>query len=271
MGDATACVEDDCTNKPAKSGRGFCHKHYLAKLDDGSLPRIINIPVTKADTCSVAGCDERSRVKSFCRSHYHRWLSYGDPAWTPTPKGRSTCSIDDCNKIVNGQGLCGTHYSRLRRFGSTAPRTRRLPIERFHEQVDASAGPDGCHLWTGTRDPDGYGMFYTNRAHRATRWILGYQRGEPLATDEWALHHCDNPPCVNPDHLYVGDSLQNVADRVRRGRSGKRGKSTHCPNGHEYTPENSFVEGTKRKCVICNNARLDRRYEKARRRKASAA
>nr|WP_221374410.1 hypothetical protein [Actinoplanes polyasparticus] len=137
-------------------------------------------------------------------------------------------------------------------------------MERFNEQVDTSAGPEGCHLWTGASDPDGYGMFYTNRAHRATRWILGHQRGEPLAADEWALHHCDNPPCVNLAHLYVGDLVQNVADRVRRGRSGKRPPPTHCRNRHEYTLDNVYFESSKRQCKTCRTARNRRKVEKAR-------
>lgn len=99
---------------------------------------------------------------------------------------------------------------------------RRMPaIERFRAKVDSSAGPDGCHVWTGAKTKGGYGTFLgDNDAVVYThRWILGVDRGEPLASHEWALHKCDNPPCVNPRHLYVGDIRQNVRDAMERGRA----------------------------------------------------
>jgi hypothetical protein len=96
---------------------------------------------------------------------------------------------------------------------------------RFISKVDASAGPDGCHLWTASKTPDGYGHFAVSSTSRtfAHRWILGYLRGSPLLRHELALHHCDNPPCVNPKHLYVGDQTQNMRDCVDRGRANLAG------------------------------------------------
>ena len=144
-------------------------------------------------------------------------------------------------------------------------------MDQFNERTDRSAGRSGCHVWIGSHDKDGYGLFSVDgRFRRATRWILGNARGVPLSSNEWALHHCDNPPCVNPEHLYVGNSAQNVADRVRRGRSGKRPKPKHCRNKHEYTPDNVYFETGKRQCLICRKAKLARRYEKEKRLRAAA-
>jgi hypothetical protein len=111
------------------------------------------------------------------------------------------------------------------------------PYERFMAKVDTSAGPDGCWPWTGARDKDGYGVFGQARAQR---WLLGYRLNRPLLPDELACHHCDNPPCVNPRHLYVGDYSRNQADAVERGRHHNASK-THCKNGHEYTDETTYV------------------------------
>jgi hypothetical protein len=150
----------------------------------------------------------------------------------------------------------------------------KAPIEHFHEQVDTSAGADGCHPWTGGRDPEGYGLFCTDRrSRRAARWLLGHDRGEPLARYEWALHHCDNPPCVNLAHLYVGDAAQNAADRERRGRGGaaKRPLPTHCRNKHEYAPDNVYFETGKRQCLTCRKANIRRKNARARRRLREAA
>ena len=273
MGDATTCVNGDCPNKPARSGRGHCHKHYLAKLADGSLPRLIKgIPRSAQPTgCSAENCGDHAKVKGFCRLHYLRWLKHGNPDHAQV-RVAGTCSEEGCGKPLNGGGLCGTHYSRLRRYGSTEPRPRSMPtIERFKKYVDISAEPGGCHIWTGRREADGYGLFSVKgRWRRATRWILGHIREVPLADHEWALHHCDNPPCVNPSHLYIGDHLKNVADRVSRGRSGKRPPPTQCPNGHEYTEGNVYLETGKRMCLTCRTANLQRRYARAKQRRAAA-
>lgn len=94
-------------------------------------------------------------------------------------------------------------------------------------RFEAKAYPEpnsGCWLWIGALVPDGYGSFYWGRdgrhaikAHRAA-WTL--YRGA-LGEEDHVLHRCDNPLCVNPDHLFLGDNGANVADRVRKGRSAR--------------------------------------------------
>jgi hypothetical protein len=130
--------------------------------------------------------------------------------------------------------------------------------ERFASFVDASGGPDACHLWQGHRQQNGYGKFPVNRVPTiASRWILGYLRGRPLRRDEMACHHCDNPPCVNPKHLYVGDNAQNMKDAVARGTHNMVRK-THCPQGHPYDEANTRHEAGRRRCVTCIRTRARR-------------
>lgn len=74
-----------------------------------------------------------------------------------------------------------------------------------------------CLIWTGKCDAKGYGKVYYRgqfRAHRIA-WILTYGT---IPHKLHVLHKCDNPPCVNPDHLYVGTNKDNVRDKVNRGR-----------------------------------------------------
>jgi hypothetical protein len=131
----------------------------------------------------------------------------------------------------------------------------RVPLEeRFWQRVAVS---DGCWEWTGTRDKDGYGEISrpgTNagkvRAHRLS-WEL--HNGD-VPEGLWVLHRCDNPPCVRPDHLFVGDYLANIRDMMEKGRA-KRPLSTHCHRGHEMTEQNTYLwtNGIKtvRQCRIC--------------------
>ena len=78
--------------------------------------------------------------------------------------------------------------------------------------------PNGCIEWQGNIDSTGYGRFCFHRqttlAHRAS-WMIF--RGE-IPNDLCILHKCDNPPCVNPDHLFVGDRKDNAKDMSAKGR-----------------------------------------------------
>lgn len=96
--------------------------------------------------------------------------------------------------------------------------------QRFWAKVDKGDGT-GCWLWIASKDTAGYGMLRldgrSGRNHRASRLSLEWHLGRPLSNGMWALHKCDTPACVKPDHLYEGTKLQNARDRVDRGRAAR--------------------------------------------------
>jgi hypothetical protein len=92
------------------------------------------------------------------------------------------------------------------------------PMEvRFWEKVRRGT-PEQCWEWTGSRNK-GYGQINIHRkackAHRVA-WSLAH--GDP--GEQHVLHRCDNPPCCNPAHLFLGDQRANVLDMYRKGRGG---------------------------------------------------
>lgn len=91
-------------------------------------------------------------------------------------------------------------------------------LERFWEKVDKNA-PNGCWVWGGCKWWNGYGVYYAApktrvKAHRYS-WELHFG---PIPDGLVVCHSCDNPSCVNPSHLWLGQQHQNVADRDRKGR-----------------------------------------------------
>ena len=130
--------------------------------------------------------------------------------------------------------------------------------ERFYPRL--AERPNGCLEWTGCTDHK-YGSLKVYkvawRAHRLA-WALAY--GD-IPTGMLVLHTCDNPPCCNPAHLFLGTQSENMKDKVNKGRQGtnRNRDKTHCKNGHEFTPENTFLKSSAsrgfRECRTCRRER----------------
>lgn len=81
----------------------------------------------------------------------------------------------------------------------------------FWKHVDKTAR---CWLWLGSRNYKGYGLYRSFKAHRVA-WLLTF--GD-IPNGLCVCHACDNPPCVNPSHLWLGTHQANATDKMRKGR-----------------------------------------------------
>ena len=114
--------------------------------------------------------------------------------------------------------------------GSGLPRETRFwsHVNKNGPIVRPELGP--CWVWTAAVDKDGYGLIYSKelgglkKAHRVAYILF---KG-PIPEGLCVLHTCDNPPCVNPNHLWTGTNRNNIDDMVAKGRSlhGKKGTKT---------------------------------------------
>lgn len=110
-------------------------------------------------------------------------------------------------------------YSRRKggmKAGGTWTMSPERRIARFWSKVDKSGE---CWVYLYHRAPFGYGMLWVNKhlvpAHRFS-WELS---NGLIPKGLWVLHHCDNPPCVRPDHLFLGTPQDNVHDMIAKGRA----------------------------------------------------
>lgn len=103
-------------------------------------------------------------------------------------------------------------------------------LQRFFDRVEFT---DTCWLWTGPK-VFGYGSFnYNYTGERAHRFIYRVFFGD-FPNDLDVLHTCDNPPCVNAYHLFLGTQLENMRDMYNKGRSGPQIGTTKYYKGDEH-------------------------------------
>ena len=139
----------------------------------------------------------------------------------------------------------------------------RDPEERFWEYVDKQE-PADCWLWLASCYPNGYGrMTVGSRADGSRHEIMTHRFAWELEHGSIpeglnVCHDCDNPPCVNVGHLFLGTQADNLDDMLNK-HGHHNGNRTHCKRGHPFDEENTeHTSGhTKRRCKACRVIRGD--------------
>jgi hypothetical protein len=155
----------------------------------------------------------------------------------------------------------------------TAPIKPPEQVAAFWSKVDRSGGPEACWPWTAAVNKQtGYGVFHPSRTSGYPHTVNAHRFAAHLAgvvdlgdESQHVDHECHNgsdcPPgpcrhrvCCNPAH----HRRRTNAENVNRSHN-SNAKKTHCPRGHEYTPENTRVQiktnTATRKCITCERTR----------------
>ena len=145
-------------------------------------------------SCLEEFCDGRAVIRGLCSRHYRRFQRGG--------------RLDEAPPTVGGRNLAtGVDRSHIKK-----------PLaERFWAKVDVR-GPGECWAFTGSPGMHGYGVIRDkNKQRRAHRVSYELSKGE-IPEGMVVCHSCDNPPCVNPNHLFLGTVQANNRDMDRKGR-----------------------------------------------------
>lgn len=206
--------------------------------------------------CTIADCGKPLITRGLCHMHYRRLRKYGDPMILKNPqmleiqgqrftrlialekagtnnKGerlwRCQC---DCGRIkeiagsalthgkIKSCGQCGYVGEVIAKFNRE---TKAVPAEiRFHRMycIDPITG---CWKWMHALDGMGYGIIHADRGmEKAHRYSWRIHFGEIPPGEGYhgtcVCHHCDNPACVNPNHLFLGSMQDNINDMMAKGR-----------------------------------------------------
>lgn len=120
----------------------------------------------------------------------------------------------------------------------------KMTLDEFWQKVQKTST---CWIWTGCVSNTGYGRVTVTGHKQDGAHRLSYEFANgPFDRDLYVLHRCDNPVCVNPDHLFLGTQKDNMADMIEKNRGKRLGRKMGSHNTVRRSSESRIAQSLKR-------------------------
>jgi hypothetical protein len=136
------------------------------------------------------------------------------------------------------------------------PYVRPVPITTLDQLFQQTRlEPNGCRVWQGSTNNKGYGSVYVGKRKPEGAHCLAYRLDHGLVDEIpdglCVCHHCDNPPCIEPEHLFLGTYSDNARDKIRKGRNRPvHVKGDDNPNAKLTANQARQIRLDDRKCSV---------------------
>jgi hypothetical protein len=225
----------------------------------------INYGKGKPPKCAC-GCGQKVTWYGKANGYWRKWLSGHNPPhnkgksdWNSWNRGNKTRYTHRCKYC---KGLFKSVYEKRSYCNMDCyhadSRGAEYTHEHFWNRVVALGTDKECWEWQGGKDTSNYGRLKVNgRLISAHRYTWEEYNGK-IPKGLHVLHECDNPPCVNPKHLFLGTNADNVADRVAKNRQAKGETHAFAVLTEKDITDiiKMYVNGAKQK-EIANSYKID--------------